>query len=125
MEIKKLNINNNEYEFVNEFKSTRNGFKHITTLFLNGYKLGDATINYINRTWEMYEYQSVMKKVVNELIHEIETDFIEHYKSKHNISRLTSKTKNTTEFEVEKMVFINNSNFNDFMGLKLALDRRV
>lgn len=36
MEIKKMHIDENEIEFVNTSRSTRNGFAHDTTLFING-----------------------------------------------------------------------------------------
>ena len=35
MEIKKFTVGDKEYEFVNEYRNTRHGFAHDTTLFIN------------------------------------------------------------------------------------------
>jgi len=43
-----------------EYKNRRNGFKHEGTLFLNGREVAFAEHTYINRTWESYEFQSVL-----------------------------------------------------------------
>lgn len=56
----------NEYiEIVCEAKKTRNGFKHEATLIANGQELDKAKCNYLNRTWERYEFQSVMLDLIN------------------------------------------------------------
>ena len=54
MEIKKFNIDEYEFEFVNESYDTRNGFKHVSTLFMNNCKQIENTCHYLNRTWESY-----------------------------------------------------------------------
>ena len=46
--------------------STRNGFKHIAELHDDaGELLATAKINYLNRTWEAYTFQSVLHKLVD------------------------------------------------------------
>ena len=47
-----------------EASSTRNGFKHEAMLMVNGRELDRVKCNYLNRTWEQFEYQTVMKKLV-------------------------------------------------------------
>lgn len=64
MEIKKFKIDNIEIEFVNESLSTRSGFKHVTNMFINGCKYGTNTCHYLNRTWERYPFQTVMRGCV-------------------------------------------------------------
>jgi len=63
---------NNKYYFLCESVGSRSGFTHKITMFLHR-KLGsrEHTItlasskqNYINRTWEKYEFQSTLKQVV-------------------------------------------------------------
>ena len=50
MEIKK--VLKGQFQFLNECKSTRNGFCHKTTLFdNNGNQIATKTNNYLNRTW--------------------------------------------------------------------------
>ena len=89
MSIIKKSINNNEYEFVNSSRSNRSGFVHETKLYKNGNLIGEAKVQYYNRTWETYCYQTVMKRCVYILIDAEFTDFRESYKIKHNIKRMT------------------------------------
>lgn len=53
-------------EVVCEALKTRNGFKHTATLFVDGKERESVKICYLNRTWERYEYQSVLRKILNE-----------------------------------------------------------
>lgn len=40
--------------------NTRNGFKHEASLMVNGREVLRKKINYLNRTWERYTYESVL-----------------------------------------------------------------
>ena len=54
-----------KYSVVCESSDTRNGFKHTATLLTNGRDTGETVkCNYLNRTWESYEYQSVLYKLI-------------------------------------------------------------
>ena len=87
------NVNVNGYEFINEFGGTRNGFYHKTILKdKNGNEIADYKVNYCNRTWESYTFQSVMKNCVYTLIENKFVDFLRLAKEKYGIKRL-SKTK--------------------------------
>lgn len=66
MDIKELTINDAHIMFVNDTRSTRSGFKHVSTMFINGSEYGTATAYYLNRTWERYRYQTAMLKAVQE-----------------------------------------------------------
>lgn len=46
-----------------ESKNTRNGFKHEATLLINGYEVATSKICYLNRTWEAFEFESVLFKL--------------------------------------------------------------
>lgn len=54
------------YSIVAHSESTRNGFRHIAVLMRGGQEVARAKIPYQNRTWESYEYQSVMEKLVDD-----------------------------------------------------------
>ena len=54
-----------EYEIVCKSESTRYGFRHIATLFKNGYSYTSAKCLYYNRTWERYEFESVLSKLIS------------------------------------------------------------
>lgn len=49
-----------------EFESTRNGFRHIAVLLINGYEHSRAKCCYLNRTWERFQYQSVLQKLIQD-----------------------------------------------------------
>jgi hypothetical protein len=53
------------YNVVCESLPTRSGFKHTAHLIKNDYsEVYTTKINYYNRTWECYEYESILIKVV-------------------------------------------------------------
>lgn len=91
MSIIKKVIGDNEYLFVNESRSNRSGFVHETKLYKNGNLWGEYHIQYINRTWECYQYQSVMRGVVNSILDAEFEYFEKKYRRQHNIKRLTAK----------------------------------
>lgn len=93
MEIRKITVNNNEYQFINSYRNTRTGFAHDTTLFINGREWGKATKIYYNRTWERYTYQSVMQECIGNIIAESQENFIAGYKNRRNIKRLTAEKR--------------------------------
>ena len=57
-----------KFEIVCEAAKTRNGFKHTATLLRNGRELAKAKVNYLNRTWESYEFETVLSKVVQQAV---------------------------------------------------------
>lgn len=69
--MKKFNIND-EYDAICEHKNTRNGFKHEATLLRNGEEVTTVKGCYQNRTWESYEFKTVLSKLLTKT--EILTD---------------------------------------------------
>jgi len=55
---------NKEYEIEAYWQRTRNGFRHVAILKKNGVEVDRARANYLNRTWESYEYETVMKDLL-------------------------------------------------------------
>ena len=53
-------------EIVCRSEGTRYGFRHLATLLYNGYERGTSKICYYNRTWERYEFESVLEKVAED-----------------------------------------------------------
>lgn len=51
-------------EIVCEFKKTRSGFKHEATLLRDGAEVDKTKCCYQNRTWERYEFESVLRRIV-------------------------------------------------------------
>jgi hypothetical protein len=46
---------------------TRNGFKHTCTLYVNGQERESAKINYLNRTWESFDFESTLLRLADSL----------------------------------------------------------
>lgn len=47
-----------------EWKKTRTAFKHEAVLLIDGEEVDRTKICYLNRTWESYEFQSVIYKLL-------------------------------------------------------------
>ena len=102
MEIRKFQNTENlkgleNYCIVNESKDTRNGFKHVSTLFHYTSEVATESCYYLNRTWECYRYQTSMRAVISKRIEEIKDNTIYYYKQDNNIKRLTKKHKEAVE----------------------------
>jgi len=46
-----------------EFKNSRNGFNHFATLYYNDQEIRIVKTHYINRTYESFEFESVIHKL--------------------------------------------------------------
>ena len=44
---------------------TRNGFKHTGVLCSNGTEVYKTKVCYLNRTWESFEFETILLKVIN------------------------------------------------------------
>lgn len=64
----KLSTKNLKIEAVCNYKATKNGFKHYGDVYINDslYKCNNKELKicYINRTWERFEYQSLLFKML-------------------------------------------------------------
>lgn len=78
-------------EFINTAKSTRSGFYHKTELYIDSEFILECKCNYLNRTWESYPYQSVMKDALHNAI---ESEILRE-KNLKGIKRLTKQLKET------------------------------
>lgn len=101
MEIKKFNIDEYEFEFVNESYDTRNGFKHVSTLFVNNCKQIENTCHYLNRTWESYRYQTVMRGCVYMLIENRIGNLKSNFKNRNGYLKMTAKRNEEFENEIK------------------------
>ena len=83
-------------EFINTAKSTRRGFYHKTELYIDSEFILECKCNYINRTWESYCFQSVMKQ---DLYEAIENEILRE-KNLKGIKRLTKQLRETIVKEI-------------------------
>jgi len=72
---------NKDLEVVCEWKKTRNAFKHEATLLKNGQEIEKVKICYQNRTWEKYEFDSVMKELAEKTGEKAISKFVKNRKS--------------------------------------------
>ena len=79
------------FTFVCTSKSTRNGFKHEARMFINETFVSEATQHLVNRTWESFTYQSVIRNCVQNYIAQIEYGIETDYKKENNVIRKTKK----------------------------------
>ena len=97
-----------EYTIVAQSYENSHNWGHKAELLLNNYyTLANTKIVYINRTWERYQYQSVILKVLRNYIDYLIEDYINDYKTQNSIKRLnhnlreelTRQAKLTTLYE--------------------------
>lgn len=55
---------NENIEIVCDSVGTRYGFRHEARLFVNGYEKDKAKVCYYNRTWEAFEFDTVISKLL-------------------------------------------------------------
>lgn len=107
MEIKRFEIDGNAIEFVNESYNTRHGFKHVSTMFINGNEMRSHTCYYYNRTWECYRYQTVMMGLVRDRINDALDLSKEIFKEENGYKKMTPKRQEEFEKFIEHNSIIN------------------
>jgi len=55
---------NAQYHIYCRSEKTRYGFRHVAELHKSGYEVARAKCCYYNRTWESYEFQSVIRSLL-------------------------------------------------------------
>ena len=103
MEIREIN---QKYKFVNDWGYNRSGFYHKSTLLRNNVEIAYSKIQYYNRTWETYPYQTSMTRAVDSIIENELQFFIEECKRKYNIKRLTKEKREQAENQFYKVPHI-------------------
>ena len=56
---------NDKLFIVCNYVKTRNGFKHTASLFENGLISSETKVCYLNRTWESFEFETVIEKLLD------------------------------------------------------------
>ena len=71
--MKTFKVNNN-IRIECKSESNKKGFIHRAKLFSNDEELGKVSIQYYNRTWEEYTFQSVLRKLEGKVGYRLEKD---------------------------------------------------
>ena len=87
-------------EFKNSARNTRGGFAHDTQMFIDGRLEQTATCHYLNRTWESYAFQSVMKEAVYLRIEEERAKLANEWKTTNNKQRIPKAVKESLTNEL-------------------------
>jgi len=56
---------NNRMQIIAKSEKTRTGFRHRATLLVDGREVNEATEHYQNRTWESYEFETAINKLID------------------------------------------------------------
>lgn len=79
-----------------QYHNTRNGFKHTATLMRDGRDAGEVKCTYLNRTWEAYEFDSVLQKLADsKLVSADEGTLIREFVKNRGSDRGTDALKTT------------------------------
>jgi len=87
-----IESNNPKYDARCESFETQTGWGHIARIIENETMqcVGYYKINYYNRTWERYQYQSAILGAIDDMLN----DYKEEWKETNNVKRFTEKTRN-------------------------------
>ena len=92
-----------EFKIVAYSYETRNSWGHKAYLVNdNNRTLNEYKITYYNRTWETYQYQSVIKSVLYDYMTQLINDYINDYKDTNNIKRLKSTLREELTRQVKQ-----------------------
>lgn len=85
-----ININGHDITFYNRSEGTRNGFRHVSAMFLDHEYVGRGVCNYLNRTWEWYSFQTSMIRAVENRMDERQDRLERDFRELNNIKRMTA-----------------------------------
>ena len=57
-----------KFEIKNSSRSRRGGFSHDSALYFDGVQINKTSVHYYNRTWENYQFETSMRRVVEDMI---------------------------------------------------------
>lgn len=103
MKSKSFIIGDVNFEFISRHENTRNGFRHLSELSMNGRRISEAKCTYLNRAWESYEFQSVMLECVDSHVESLKASALDSYKLTNNVSRIASKKKEELFKDIESL----------------------
>lgn len=64
----------NKVTVICESKSNRSGFKHVCKVLYNSRIIYQDKIQYYNRTWESFQYESILRKAQDWISNNIKSD---------------------------------------------------
>ena len=89
MKVFNVNFQGEKNSIYCECANTRNGFKHIATMYYNR-NTYVAVCYYINRTWETFIYQNVIRKLYCIISDELKVKAVEDWKAAKGKKRIST-----------------------------------
>ena len=89
MKVFSVNFQGEKNSIYCKCENTRNGFKHVATMYYNK-NTYVAVCYYLNRTWECFEYQSVIRKLYYIISDEMKEKAVEEWKTAKGRKRISS-----------------------------------
>lgn len=74
-------------------KSNHYGFIHTAIIFFQNCEKEKTAIQYYNRTWEVFDYETVINKLINIELEKIYNNYKETYKKENNIKRINKESE--------------------------------
>lgn len=102
MNTREFKTNGHKFKFINASFSNSRSWGHISELYINDTFITKSKATYLNRTWEEYQYQSVMKSAIYDYISDKLDLFIDRHKEDNNIKRLSSVKREELVKEFKK-----------------------
>lgn len=99
-------------------KSNYYGFKHLATLNVGYWEELKTSIQYYNRTWERFDYETILYKIINLKLEQIEEQAKRNYKQNNNIKRLTKDKQKDFKKELK-----NYDTYKNLLTLKNRIKR--
>ena len=88
MKVFSVNFQGEKNSIYCKYENTRNGFKHVATMYYNR-NTYVAVCYYLNRTWECFEYQSVIRKLYCIISDEMKEKAVEEWKTSKGKKRIS------------------------------------
>ena len=108
MKVFSVNFQGEKNSIYCKCENTRNGFKHVATMYYNR-NTYVAVCYYLNRTWECFEYQSVIRKLYCIISDEMKEKAVEEWKTTKGKKRI-SKTERERIYKDIDALFKNSFN---------------
>ena len=89
-------------------KNRKDGFKHVARMYYDGNSY-TATRHYYNRTYEYYDFQSVMQDLFKNIVNEFKEKAVNNWKVENNKQRI-SKDKRQEIYKKINVLFADSVN---------------
>jgi len=93
-------------KIIGKTQNTRNGFRHLVEFYNNGRLVESRSVSYLNRTWESYNYESAINRLLEKMLknRDLTTQEAQYYKNAcKDISRGAFKSRMETVSSVASL----------------------